>query len=105
MGKTFFLPGVDVFTVTIDPPSISANTATNVDVTVTGRELDTTDIIIAIPPSDLETGLVPITALVTASNTIRVRLHNVTTSAIDGAAKTWTILRIKRAVSQSYPSP
>lgn len=105
MGKTFFIPGVDVFTVAIDPPSISAGSASNVDVSVTGRDLSTTDLIIPIPPTDLEAGLVPITAIVTAANTLRVRLYNPTTSAIDGSSRTWTIVRIKRAVLQTYPSP
>jgi len=103
--KTFIVVGIDVFTVDIDPPSIAAGTSTNVDVTVTGRGLVTTDRLIAIPPDDLEAGLVFRMTEVPADDTVRVRLYNPTAAAIDGASKTWTFIRLKQVISPSYPKP
>jgi len=101
--KTFIGVGIDVFTVDIDPPSIAAGAAANVDVTVTGRGLVTTDRLVAIPPNDLEAGLVLVMTEVPASDTVRVRLYNPTAAAIDGASKTWTFIRLRQAISPLYP--
>jgi len=76
-------------TVSIDPPSIAAGSAANVDVTVSGLKAGM--FVVAVPPSDLEAGLVPISVSVPADNTLRVRLYNPTAAAIDGAAKNWTV--------------
>ncbi len=103
MEKTFEALGFDIFTVTIDPPSIAAGGAVNVDVPVAG--LAVAEKIVAIPPDTLEAGLVFITAGVPAAGTLRVRLYNPTAAAIDGAARTWVIIRIKTAVSPIYPRP
>lgn len=74
--------------VAIDPPSIAAGAASDVSVTFTGAAVG--DVVQAVPPSDLEAGLVPILARVSAANTIVVRLYNPTAGAVDGASKTWT---------------
>jgi len=75
-------------TVSIDPPSIGAGLYANVDVTVTG--LATADRILVTPPVDIEDGLRFVGASIPAVNTLRIRLHNTTGVAIDGAARTWT---------------
>jgi hypothetical protein len=76
-----------VGTVTIDPPSIAAGSTANVDVSVPG--LTTSHRVLVMCQSDLEHGLIPIAAYVPAANTLRVRITNFTSAAIDGAARTW----------------
>jgi len=76
-----------VGTVTIDPPSIAAGSTANVDVTVSG--LTTDHCVLVMCQSDLEHGLIPIAAYVPAANTLRVRITNFTSAAIDGAARKW----------------
>jgi hypothetical protein len=76
-----------VGTVTIDPPSIAATSTANVDVTVSG--LTTSHCVLVMCQSDLEHGLIPIAAYVPAANTLRVRITNFTSAAIDGAARKW----------------
>jgi hypothetical protein len=76
-----------VGTVTIDPPSIAAGSTANVDVTVSG--LTTSHCVLVMCQSDLEHGLIPIAAYVPAANTLRVRITNFTSAAIDGAARKW----------------
>jgi len=80
-------------TVSVDPPSIAAGAATNVDVTVSG--LETTDYVIVVCTSDLEAGLIPIAAYVPSANTLRIRLYNPTAAAIDGASRTWAWFAFK----------
>jgi len=80
-------------TVTVDPPSIAAGAAANVDVTVTG--LETTDYVLVMCTSDLEAGLVPVASYVPAANTLRIRLYNPTAAAIDGASRTWAWFAFK----------
>jgi hypothetical protein len=76
-----------VGTVTIDLPTIYVGATTNVDVTVPG--LTTSHRVIVMCQSDLEHGLIPIAAYVPAANTLRIRITNFTSAAIDGAARTW----------------
>jgi hypothetical protein len=76
-----------VGTVKIDPPSIAATSTANVDVTVAG--LTTSHCVLVMCQSDLEHGLIPIAAYVPAANTLRVRITNFTSAAIDGTARTW----------------
>jgi len=76
-----------VGTVTIDPPSIAKASTANVDVTVSG--LLTTHKIWVQCQSDLEHGLVCIAAYCPTDGTLRVRITNWTSSAINGAARTW----------------
>ena len=74
-------------TVSIDPPSIAKASTNNVDVTVSG--LLTTHKIWVQCQSDLEHGLVCIAAYCPVNDTLRVRLTNWSSAAIDGAARTW----------------
>jgi len=75
-------------TVSVDPPSIGAGAAVNVDVTISG--LTTDHVVLLQIPAALEAGLVYGGCVVTAANTLRIRLANVTGLAIDGAALDWT---------------
>jgi len=81
------LKNLKIGAVTVDPPSIAAGAAANVDVTVEG--LTTDHKVIAMCQGDLEAGLVPLAAYVSAANTLRIRLYNPTAAAIDGAARPW----------------
>jgi hypothetical protein len=90
-GQTF---AIGVVSVSVDPPSIPAGQAANVNVTVPGVAVG--DDVLAIPPDTLEAGLVPQAASVPAADTIRVRLYNPTAAAIDGAARTWRFIIFDR---------
>lgn len=80
----------NVYTAAVDPASIAAGAVANTAVTVTG--VTTSDRIVAIPPNDLEAGLVLQSAWVSAADTVQVRLQNASAGAVDGASKTWTFL-------------
>ena len=81
------LKDLKVGTVTVDPPEIGAGNSANVDVTVTG--LTTAHRVVAMCQADLEAGLVPQAAYVSAADTLRIRLGNPTLAAIDGDARLW----------------
>lgn len=74
-------------TVTVDPPSIAKASTVNVDVAVSG--LLTTDKVYVQCQSDLESGLVCIAAYCPSNGTLRLRISNWSSAAIDGAARTW----------------
>jgi len=80
-------------TVTVDPPSIGAGATANLDITVPG--LETTDYVLVVCTSDLEPGLVHVSSYVPSANTLRIRLFNTATAAIDGAARTWAWFAFK----------
>jgi len=80
-------------TVSVDPPSIAAGATANVDVTISG--LTTDHVVLLQIPAALEAGLVYGGCVVSAANTLRIRLGNVTTGAIDGIARDWTYLAWK----------
>ena len=82
------------YTAAVDPASALTDTIADLSVTVTGVE--TTDLVEAIPPADLEAGVVPILCRVSAANTVILRLHNPTAGTVNGASKTWTF-RARRA--------
>ena len=99
-GKLYFTPSAtreQVFTgltstATLDFPSIAGGTAAELTVSVTGAA--TGETVLLGPPAALETGL-GATGIVTASNTVTVRLANNTAGAVDPASATWraTVLR------------
>ena len=94
LGEGGQVVGVFVRTVSVDPASLAGGAAANTDVTVNG--VAPGDIVLAIPPDTLEAGLVFIGSSVPAANTVRIRLYNPTAGAIDGAARTWTLLILDR---------
>lgn len=75
-------------TVTVDPPSITKASTAEVDVAVSG--LLTGHRVYVQCQSDLESGLVCIAAYCPVNGTLRLRISNWATSAIDGAPRTWT---------------
>jgi hypothetical protein len=79
-----------VYTAAVDPASIATDAIANTAVTVTG--VVTADRITAIPPNDLEAGLVMQSAWASGANQVTVRLQNVSAGAVDGVSKTWTFI-------------
>lgn len=77
-------------TVTLDPSSLLTDAVANNDVTVTG--LATTDNVLVIPPITLEAGLVVQAAVVSSTDTLRVRISNTSAGTVNGASGTWTWL-------------
>lgn len=79
-------------TATLDFPSIAAAGQQELTITVTGAAVG--ESVALAPPAALEAGL-QVTGYVSAANTVKVRLSNVTGSAIDPASATWraTVLR------------
>jgi len=80
-------------TVSVDPPSINANTSTTFTVTITG--VQTGDLVFLTPPSTLEGALIFQGADVTAAGTVTIQMRNVTGVAIDGIARTWSYMVIR----------
>ena len=74
-------------TVSIDPPSIAKASTSNVDVSVSG--LLTSHRVYVQCQSDLENGLVCIAAYCPVNGTLRLRITNWSTAAINGALRTW----------------
>lgn len=84
-------------TAAVDPGSLATDVIGNTAVAVTG--VATTDDIIAIPPVDLEAGLVAQSAWASNANEVTVRIQNVSAGTVDGASKTWAfIVRPKSGV-------
>lgn len=79
-------------TATLDFPSIAAAGQQELTITVTGAAVG--DCVVLGPPAALEAG-VQATGYVSATNTVKIRLSNVTGSAVDPASATWraSILR------------
>jgi hypothetical protein len=73
-------------TATLNFPSIASNGTEELTITVTGAVTGDTPILSA--PSTLETGLV-FNSIVSAADTVLVRLHNTTGGAVDPASATW----------------
>jgi len=76
-------------TATLDFGSIAAAGTAELTITATGAA--TGDPVSAGPPSNLNAGLM-VTVYVSATNTVTVRLHNTTGSAIDPASSSWSVV-------------
>ena len=74
-------------TVSVDPPGIAKASTSNVDVSVSG--LLTSHRVYVQCQSDLENGLVCIAAYCPVNGTLRLRITNWSTSAINGSLRTW----------------
>ena len=74
-------------TVSADPPSIAKASTSNLDVSVVG--LLTGHRVYVQCQSDLENGLVCTGAYCPVNGTLRLRIANWSSSAIDGALRTW----------------
>lgn len=80
--------GMRLFSQSLDPASVAANTVAEQTFTVTGLKVG--DLVIVNPPG-LTAGLGVCGARVSALNTLAIRLNNNTGVAIDEAAGTWQI--------------
>jgi hypothetical protein len=85
---------IAIMTASINPAELAANSSAETDVTLAG--VGANDIVIAQVPASLEVGLAFSGIRVKAAGTVALRLSNVTGSAVDGAARTWTFLVIQR---------
>lgn len=81
------VPVIRTFTVTVDAPSVDANTTGVKTVTVAG--LLTTDVVYVNKPSH-ETGLGIVNCRVSADNTLEITYMNTTGSSIDAASESYT---------------
>lgn len=75
-------------TATLDFPSIPANSTTQLNVTVTGAVIG--DTVSLAPPDSLAVGIIAMGRVI-ATDTVAVRLANVTTAAIDPVSATWGV--------------
>lgn len=82
-------------TISVDPASIATLESSETSVTISGAAVG--DIVIMNPPASLETGLVASGARVSATDTVLVRLSNMTAGSVDGAARDWTYTLIRIA--------
>ena len=76
-------------TATLDFPLTAAGTISTLNITVTGAVIG--DALTIIAPATLEAGLM-FCGLITAANTVTVRLHNTTAAGIDPASASWKAL-------------
>lgn len=81
-------------TVSVNPASLDTLASSETSVTISGAAVG--DIVIMNVPASLETGLAFSGARVSATDTVLVRLTNVTAGSVDGAALNWsyTLIRI-----------
>jgi hypothetical protein len=77
-------------TLSLDPGSLSASSRGSVDATLTGVAIG--DIVILQPPNALDTGLVYGGCEVSATDTLKVFLANLTTSAVNDGPNDWRYL-------------
>jgi hypothetical protein len=77
-----------VGTATVDLGSIGAGGVATFTITVTGARADQQQQVALGPPSAIEAGLVWC-GVVSADDTVTVRVHNTTGSPIDPASATW----------------
>jgi hypothetical protein len=104
LKNTLIAALIDVKTATVIPGTVTAGQIAAPAVAAAG--VKTTDHVIAIPPTDLQTGLVPVGVYVSATDSITVRLYNPTTAAItDTAGKVWKFLVVRPAITPYYTTP
>lgn len=96
-GTPAWIKGIRTATRNVTPTgnSVAAGAVDEQSVTITGVAVG--DLILAIPPVNLETGLVPAVPYISAANTVKVRNSNPTGSPITTAVKAWTFIWIQLA--------
>jgi hypothetical protein len=82
---------ISTATFSLDPSSLVAHQQYTADITVAA--MTATDLVVLVPPADLEAGL--IWMAVPGSGKFTVTILNTTHSTIDGAAKTWRYFWLK----------
>jgi len=85
---TDYAPAMLTATATLDFPSIAAQTCEGMDITVTGAAVGKGVIVGA--PAGIEAGLTW-SGRVSATDTVRIRLCNISASPIDPASASWTV--------------
>jgi hypothetical protein len=80
-------------TVSVNPPSIGANSSATLTVTITGVEPG--DRVFLTPPDTFEDDLIFQGAAVTATDTVTIKIRNVSGGTVDGGALDWNYLVIK----------
>jgi hypothetical protein len=97
MANTLSLQGqgsIILGTMTVDPPSIASAAIGEATVTVTGAAVG--DIVEVSPPAaGLTAGLGVVGARVSASNTIKIRICNLSGGTVDEASGTWSYCLIR----------
>lgn len=94
-ASTVALTLVKTGTVAVDPASLLTATLNETAVTITGAAVG--DIVIMNPPSALEATLAFAGAYVSATNTVKVRLANISAGTVDGASASWTYTLLRFA--------
>lgn len=87
------LPQLKLYSVTINPAAVSANSTAEEAFTVTG--VTTGDIVLRVVKPTFTSGLVVVEGRVTAANTVTIQFANVTGGAINPASETYTILVLR----------
>lgn len=82
---------LEIGTVSVNPPSIAATTRSSATATISGVAVG--DVVLMIPPSGLNAGLlVSGNAYVSGVDTVTIPIYNATGGAVDDGALTWTYL-------------
>jgi hypothetical protein len=93
-GTPVLIKKIAVKTVTVTPANpVVAATTDEQSLTVEGVAAG--DVVILVPPTNLEASLVPDHGRVTAADTVKVRIANPTAGNIATAAKSWKVLWIQ----------
>lgn len=87
------VPRFTIYTSTIDPASVAANTTSEQTFTVTG--LSTSDIVLAAQKPTHTAGFSVSGARVSAANTLALQFMNVTGSSIDAPSETYSIVVVR----------
>lgn len=87
------LPQLKLYSVTINPASVSANSTATEAFTVTG--VTTGDIVLRVIKPTFTAGLVVVEGQVTAANEVTIQFANVTGGAINPASETYKILVLR----------
>lgn len=81
------------YSAAVDPASLAAGAAAETDVSIAGVKAGSC--ILVQPPSDLNAGIVSLGARCAADGTVKLRLLNTTSGAVDVASKTWTFVVVE----------
>ncbi len=79
----------------VNPPSIGANTSITTNAILSGSPVFAGDQIFLTPPSSLEAGLIYTGASITPPNTVNIAIRNITGVAIDGIARNWSYFLVR----------
>lgn len=89
-GANLRLHKIRYFQIAVDPASLTNGHSAETTVTIRGVKLG--DMVFAAPPASLEDGLIYNGCRVSAADTVKLSLANVSAAPIDGASRTWEFL-------------